>query len=221
MQTNQRKQKKMKRIPKVTEVRIEGLIKSIARRADVRVSRGTDDKNRRCIQLNKTPVCGYLRSREFSCVLEGVLAGLNAGSNEIESGAAPAISGNLVKEVMGLVNACQATGPAIPEHARQRLMAKAGAGAARAGSGHTPGPWSVTHQTATDNSWDVVSQTGQCVATCGCSIDEHSHVAANARLIACAPALLAALKRVVGGDMSNAALEQANAAIAAAERGTV
>jgi hypothetical protein len=63
--------------------------------------------------------------------------------------------------------------------------------------GHTPGTWSVTHQTETDNSWDVVSQTGHCViATCGCCADEHSRVAANAQLIASAPALLAERDRL-------------------------
>ena len=110
---------------------------------------------------------------------------------------------------------------------------KAGAAPARAGSGHTPGPWSVTHQTATDNSWDVVSQTGQCVATCGCSIDEHSHVAANARLIACAPALLAqrdamlSVCKLIAFNYCPSEYELVNmrklarAAIADVERGTV
>lgn len=34
------------------------------------------------------------------------------------------VSENLVKEVIGLVNACGATEPPLPEHARARLQAK-------------------------------------------------------------------------------------------------
>lgn len=65
---------------------------------------------------------------------------------------------------------------------------------------HTPGPWGVTHQTLTDQSWDVVSEAisgGICVATCGCCESESSHIAANAHLIAAAPELLQACKAVL------------------------
>lgn len=64
-------------------------------------------------------------------------------------------------------------------------------------SKHTPGPWRVTHQTLTDQSWDIISEAvsgGICVATCGCCESEDSHIAANAKLIAAAPELLEACK---------------------------
>lgn len=53
----------------------------------------------------------------------------------------------------------------------------------------TEGPWIVTHQTDTDNSWDIVAN-GLTIATTGKCAWEGSEVAANARLIALAPDLL-------------------------------
>ncbi len=60
---------------------------------------------------------------------------------------------------------------------------------------HTTGKWKVTHQTATDYSFDIVVD-GKCVATCGATKDVTSEIAANAKLIAAAPELLEALKKI-------------------------
>lgn len=126
------------------------------------------------------------------------------------------VSANLVKEVLGLVNACNATEPPLPEHSRERLQQAVAAK-------HTPGPWCVTHQTLTDQSWDIISEAvagGICVATCGCCADDNSHVAANARLIAAVPDLLQALRRIADDPYTTCQCgDIARAAIAKAERG--
>lgn len=59
-------------------------------------------------------------------------------------------------------------------------------------SGHTQGPWSVTHQVATDFRFDIIGG-GITLATCGNSRDTDSVNAHNARLIAASPLLLVAL----------------------------
>ena len=59
---------------------------------------------------------------------------------------------------------------------------------------HTIGPWRHIRQRATDDSHDVMAGAGValCVATCGKQACDDGVIAANARLIAAAPDLLAA-----------------------------
>ena len=68
---------------------------------------------------------------------------------------------------------------------------------------HTPGPWKHVRQRATDDSHDVMTQTGPqavCVATCGQQACDDGECAANARLIAAAPELLEALQGLAACD---------------------
>ncbi len=60
-------------------------------------------------------------------------------------------------------------------------------------SGHTPGPWLVDAGRALR----VANERDETVATTGCDVDHRSEWEANARLIASAPELLAALKGLI------------------------
>lgn len=82
---------------------------------------------------------------------------------------------------------------------------------------HAPGPWKIG-----DQSHDVLSADGHCVASCGPKRNYSNGMGvslANARLIAAAPSLLAAceaaLKRLDGGDLQfdNRLVGQLHAAI--------
>ena len=71
---------------------------------------------------------------------------------------------------------------------------------------HTPGPWRVTHQTATDYAWDIAGNR-KIVAHCGLTVDTESDIAANAHLIAAAPELLGALT-IIATQCGNYAIKQ-------------
>lgn len=60
----------------------------------------------------------------------------------------------------------------------------------------TPGPWRITHQTSSDFAWDIVVD-GHVLATAGYTRDVNSEIAANAKLIAKAPEMAEALKKLM------------------------
>lgn len=63
---------------------------------------------------------------------------------------------------------------------------------------HTPGPWKATGNPYSDKARDVIAPNGDRIAALnGAAFDYSSEVAANARLIASAPELLAALENMV------------------------
>ncbi len=64
---------------------------------------------------------------------------------------------------------------------------------------HTPGPWKVLPESEASNPFIVASsETGLSVADCYCPIGGNNQ--ANARLIAAAPELLEALRRIDTGQ---------------------
>jgi len=63
---------------------------------------------------------------------------------------------------------------------------------------HTPGPWRHIRQRAADDSHDVTAPGWGVVATCGRQSCDDGVIAANARLIAAAPAMLEALRDIAG-----------------------
>jgi len=71
---------------------------------------------------------------------------------------------------------------------------------------HTSGPWTITHQTATNYSWDIIGG-GSIVASAGCQVTKDGRCGANARLISAAPELLEALKEALA-DHYNSKWEQ-------------
>lgn len=105
--------------------------------------------------------------------------------------------------------------------------------------GHTPGPWQAAHRKREDGMWSTEVFTADGEAICSVAwyprpIDEHGVIGtyreANARLIAAAPELLAALKELFAvadapDDATDAqlrrfgaALDSATAAITKAEQ---
>ena len=88
---------------------------------------------------------------------------------------------------------------------------------------HTQGPWSIDGTTAAKN-LDVIGEGGR-VAMLDCDDIDADTLAANARLIAAAPDLLAALQAIVTGNVYgnptqwNLAIDRGIAAIAKATGG--
>lgn len=67
---------------------------------------------------------------------------------------------------------------------------------------HTPGPWRVIGNPYSDMARDVIAPNGNRIAALnGAAFDYSSEVAANARLIASAPDLLAALENLLQSDL--------------------
>lgn len=67
---------------------------------------------------------------------------------------------------------------------------------------HTAGPWKAIGNPYSDKARDIVSPEGDRIAAVnGAAFDNSSEVAANARLIAAAPDLLAALESLLASDL--------------------